>query len=207
MTRYPEFDELVGEGVAPSESERLRRVHELLVAVGPPPELSPELASAPSPTGAESRVVGLPARGAGRLLAIAAVVAVLALVLGYIGGRRSGGFKSEATIQMHGTAAAHGASALIRVGEVDASGNWPLKVETSGLRQLRKGAWYELYLTRHGKPSASCGTFRVDTGTTVVRLNAPYDFRRFDGWVVTVHRPGEKKHPKVLTQTSPRSFA
>ena len=40
----PDFDELVGGDDLPGpERERLQRVHELLVAAGPPPELPPEL--------------------------------------------------------------------------------------------------------------------------------------------------------------------
>ena len=35
----PNFDELIGPDLPPDERERLRRVHELLVAAGPPPEM------------------------------------------------------------------------------------------------------------------------------------------------------------------------
>ena len=31
-----------------------------------------------------------------------------------------------------------------------------------------------------------------------MRLNAPYNFRSFDGWVVTREVPGSGKHPVVL---------
>src|SRR5947207_1389298 len=47
MTKAPEFRELVGDEGTPEELERLRRVHELLVAAGPPPELPQSLAHAP----------------------------------------------------------------------------------------------------------------------------------------------------------------
>jgi hypothetical protein len=35
----PNFDELIGPDLPPGDRERLRRVHELLVAAGPPPEM------------------------------------------------------------------------------------------------------------------------------------------------------------------------
>ena len=41
-----ELEDLVG-GLEPAQQERLRRVHELLLASDPPPELSPELEESP----------------------------------------------------------------------------------------------------------------------------------------------------------------
>ena len=64
--------------------------------------------------------------------------------------------------------------------------------------KLPKGGYYVLYLTKHGKPVAPCGGFLTNgKGATVVWMNAPYDFRRFDrgGWVVTKQLPGHFKHP------------
>ena len=43
MTDSPNFRDLVGEDLPDTERARLERVHELLVAAGPPPELPPEL--------------------------------------------------------------------------------------------------------------------------------------------------------------------
>src|ERR671936_1903421 len=40
MTRPPDFDELVGPDAEAGERERLRRLHDLLVAAGPPPDLA-----------------------------------------------------------------------------------------------------------------------------------------------------------------------
>ena len=43
-----DFDELVGaDGLAPEEQARLRRVHEMLLQAGPPPELPAALPGAP----------------------------------------------------------------------------------------------------------------------------------------------------------------
>ena len=47
-----DLDELLGDA-SPDERDRLRRVHELLVEAGPPPELSPELEVTPEPPSAQ----------------------------------------------------------------------------------------------------------------------------------------------------------
>ena len=43
MTRGPDFDQLLGGDVDQADRDRLRRVHDLLLQAGPPPELSPEI--------------------------------------------------------------------------------------------------------------------------------------------------------------------
>src|SRR2546428_14030972 len=58
----PEFHDLVGDEGTPEELERLRRVHDLLVAAGPPPELPPRLADAPAPGRSPALVAWLPRR-------------------------------------------------------------------------------------------------------------------------------------------------
>ena len=58
-------------------------------------------------------------------------------------------------------------------------------------------------LTRSGKIFAPCGAFLVHSATaaTSVRLNAPYDLQRGDGWVVTKQLPGDRETgPVVLKQ-------
>ena len=47
MSQTPQFGDLVGNDFSPGERERLERVHDMLVAAGPPPELPQELAEAP----------------------------------------------------------------------------------------------------------------------------------------------------------------
>jgi hypothetical protein len=86
---------------------------------------------------------------------------------------------------MHGPAsgASHG---VIDIAEKDSVGNWPMQVEVSGLpQQPSRAAYYELWLTRNGKPIAPCGSFRVNAKTTRVRLSVSYPLKNFDGWVVT----------------------
>ena len=51
MSDTPNFRDLVGEGLPPAEQERLERVHEMLIAAGPPPELPPELEEVPDERG------------------------------------------------------------------------------------------------------------------------------------------------------------
>jgi hypothetical protein len=74
-------------------------------------------------------------------------------------------------------------------------------VEVSGLpEQQNRNAYYELWLTKHGKPFVACGAFRVHGKTTRVRLTVPYSLRGYDGWVVTSQPPRDQGiGPVVLT--------
>lgn len=194
----PDFRQLVGDDVSPEERARLERVHELLVTAGPPPELPPQLIQPHLDAREESAVAFLPRRRAGLMLGLAAAVALIAFVGGFVAGRaREPSFPTVTTVPMHGTALASNASATIDIGEKDSSGNWPLKVVVHGLKPLPKGEYYEMFLTRGGKRAATCGTFRLSSGKSV-RLNTPY-LRGFDGWIVTLERPGSNRHPVVLT--------
>jgi hypothetical protein len=166
----PEFDELVGEDLGREERERLERVHELLVAAGPPPDFTSE------------RVVELrPRRRRGALLAIAAALAVAAFALGAALDQRDVDF----VVTMDGVGAAADASVSLTVFELDSAGNWPMEVEARGLAPTASGRPYEVWLTRNGKLAALCGSFVTgDDGSAVVPMNAPYRFSEFDGWVV-----------------------
>jgi hypothetical protein len=197
VTDRPDFRELVGDDLSPEERARLERVHELLVAAGPPPELPPRLAEPDVDPREESALAFLPRRRAGLMLGLAAALALVAFVGGFVAGRTRDRFAEAYRVPMHGTAQAAAASGIIRVGEADASGNWPLKVVVHGLKPLPKGDYYEMFLTRHGKRVATCGTFRSGSGGSVL-LNAPYTLRRFDGWVVTREKPRSDLHPVVL---------
>ena len=198
MSGPPDFRELVGDDVSEQDAERLRRTHDLLVAAGPPPELPPSLADAPALGRSDerrARELGLPPRRRGRVLAFAGALAAAMFLIGFVLGQTRERFDVDYTVAMRGTQAAPRADAVIEVGEVDDSGNWPIRLKVSGLKQLPEGGYYELYLTRAGRAVATCGTFRVHAGTTEVTMNAPYRFDRFDGWVVTAHLPGQKHEP------------
>jgi hypothetical protein len=198
-----DLNELIGETTR-EERERLQRVHDLLLQAGPPAELPPSLAEAPAPA-AEARLRDelswLPRRRSGRILTVAVGFAAVALAIGYVVGRHNSGFNTQLTQVMHGTKADRSASGVLDVGRLDAAGNWPLKLTVSGLKPLPRGGYYELWLSKNGRPSASCGTFRVEPGETTVRLNAPYDFRSYRDWIVVAKRPGKPESQTPLLST------
>ena len=201
MSREPDFLDVVGEDVAAEERDRLRRVHDLLVAAGPPPELPPALAAAPE---SGAIVSFLPRRRRGALLLLAAALAAAAFGGGYlVGGRTNEKSTAEPVrvVPMHGTDLAPHALASLRLAAKDDSGNWPMEVVVRGLPKLPYDAYYELYLTRKGRPVAPCGSFLVHGGTTRVALNAPYELKRFDGWVVTRHLRGQHVAGRPLLTT------
>lgn len=172
----PNFDELIGPDLPPGDRERLRRVHDLLVAAGPPPEM-PELVASPP-------VRALPRRRAAALL-IAAALALAAFGAGWLLRGTNDEFEVRSAVAMRSTANAPNASALIELGYPDDEGNWPMLLTVRGLKPLPKGGYYELLLTRKGKPVAVCGSFKVKSqGATTVRLGASYNLRNFDGWVI-----------------------
>jgi hypothetical protein len=200
--RGPEFDELFGADLPGEERERLERTHELMLTAGPLPELPLSLQQPPvveERDDASAAFAFLPRRS-GKILTVAAALSVVTLVIGYVIGHNRGGFDTDYSVAMNPTAAAPRAGGVVRVGHIDSVGNWPLEVEVVGLKQLPKGSYYTLYLTKKRKPSVSCGTFRVHEGQTTVRLNAPYHFRSYDGWIVVAHHPGQAKPGPVLLE-------
>jgi hypothetical protein len=192
VSRPPEFDELV-EGVEQPEQDRLRRVHELLVEAGPPPELSPALASVtpPSETDEDDREASwLPPRRLGAGLVFAAALLAATFGLGYlVGGSGSDGQETSGGIRIARTApltGEGGASGIVNIGQRDADGNWPMIVTVRGLAPLTQGDYYIVALSKKGKPVVTCGTFNVaDRGQRTLRMSAAYDLKGFDGWVVT----------------------
>jgi hypothetical protein len=169
--RPPDFDALVGEELDAAERERLRRVHDLLVAAGPPPE-------AP----VRPPVVPLARRRRGALLAVAAAAAVAAFALGVAVGDEYTGRSTDFVVSMSGAGAARG---TIEVYEIDAAGNWPMELEVRGLEPPAAGKRYELWLTRAGGSGELCGSFVTDEGGAArVPMNAPWRLDEFDGWVV-----------------------
>jgi hypothetical protein len=193
----PDFSELVGDDLTSEEELRLRRAHDLLVQAGPLAELPPTLAE-PSIETKPREGVGvfqlLPRRRVGAALALAAAVATVAFLGGYLVGYQREGFTAQATVPMHAPSGG-AATAKIKVGKRDAEGNWPLQVEVSGLPKLKGGAYYEMYLTRGGR-RWTCGTFAGGGAKTIdVRLTVPYNLGPGSGWIVTregrgMPRPG-----------------
>ena len=200
------FDELIGgDDLTPEEEAKLRRVHELLVEAGPPPDLPPALEHPLAPL--EADVIEYPffARRRTAAVAIIAIAAALAVFgAGYAFGHskaKPASLGVARTVSMHGVAGRLGA---ISVGAPDKAGNWPMLVSVDGLpAQPNPRAYYELWLTRNGKPVAPCGGFRVHGATTTVQLTVPYRLSRFDGWVVTVQQPtpGDNGPGRVVLTT------
>ena len=170
----PDFDALVGTDLEPGERERLARVHELLIAAGPPPDLI------------EPKVVQLASRRRrGVLLALAAAIAVTAFALGAAAFNGPSGRSVAFEEVLQGTPAASHASGSLVVYDLDDAGNWPMELRIKGLQPTGSGRPFELWLTRGGRLEALCGSFVTsDSGSAAVPMNAPYHFDDFDGWVV-----------------------
>ena len=200
MNRTPDFDELVGPDADRAERERLRRVHDLLLQAGPPPELSPEIASGPTLAMTLQRA---PRRIRHRAALLAAAIAIIAgaYLAGFATGNgRGNGVSAGRTLSLVGTKAAPRALASLRVDPADPAGNWPMRLSVTGLPKLPPHGYYAVYLVRDGEPYAPCGTFVVAGSTrgTSVWLNAPYRLQPGDTWVVTRQLPGSHKAGPVV---------
>ncbi len=185
-----DLHELVGGDLPPEEVEQIRHADALLRRVGPPPAQVP-----PSLTRAVTRIARERERPllARRGLAVALAAALSAVFFGL--GVRLGAddFNERLVIPLQATPHAGGAAAVIRVGEPDAAGNWPLRLEVRGLEPLPRGGYYVLWLAKDGEYGGTCGTFRVDRdGSAEVEMSASYRISDFDAWVVTARRPGDR---------------
>jgi Anti-sigma-K factor rskA len=179
-TRPPDFDDLVGDGVEGAERERLRRVHDLLVEVGPPPDLSS--AAPPDPS---ASVVPLTRQRSGRRRALLALAAALAVAAVFTLGLVVADDERPSPDRVVALTGPSGASASLDIYDVDEAGNWPMLIDVRGLPPAADRELYQLWLTRDGKPVALCGSFLTEPdGTAVVSMNAPWRLDDFDGWVV-----------------------
>lgn len=186
------------------ERERLRRVHDLLLEVGPPPE--PPMAAAPPEPGAD---VALLRRRRRPLLLLAATIALAAAGgSGYLLGRGEGERAATPTtpatttvttatatvtpprqgplVAMHGVGAAEGASATVEILPRAQSGDYPVQLRVEG---LPANETFEMWVVDDdGELDARCGSFRTTAGVTETVLTAPYEMRTRDDWVIV--RPG-----------------
>jgi hypothetical protein len=202
----PDFDDLVGTEATGAERERLQRAHELLLQAGPPPELTPQLQTAPN---MGARVAHLRRRVVKRramLLLAAALAIVVVFAAGYAVARQrsgSGGPTALKTLALKGTSAVPRAHATLEVWHAR-NGNWPMTLSVAGLPRLHQHGLYEVYLVRDGKPWGSCGTFRVTSPSQVLTLtlNAPYALQSGDSWVVTRPAAGGEPGRTVLRPVS-----
>jgi len=202
MTRPPEFRDLVGDDLSPAERERLERVHELLVAAGPPPELPLELAEPPRRSGT---LVELAQHRLRTGLVLAAALVLTTFGVGYFLGARADDSESAARFTLEKTAVLGTVGerrAVVRIGERDHNGNRQMLVTVEGLDRLTGGDYYTLFMTREGKPTVVCGTFNVkDEGATTVRFNVAYDLAGFDG-LLLARWEGETHANKPLLRAS-----
>ncbi len=200
MTRAPDFDDLVGRDMPDEERARLLRAHQLLIEAGPPPELSPELDSA---TWLEESQMPLLRPKRRRPLLIAAALAT-AIVIGFVLGQSTSPSSSTSStvrvVKLAGTKFDRDARASLELGKADASGNWPMLLHARGLQQLPEGGYYDLYLTKGGKPVVLCGTFNVKGREIIVHFSAAYDLNHFDkdGWVITRQLPGNHDPTEIV---------
>jgi hypothetical protein len=189
----PDFYEIVGDEDSDDDLESLRHVHDLLVSADPPPPIAEHRARAP-------RVTALiPRRRVVAALSFATAVSVaIGLALGYTIGHGSG-FQSQFTRPMHGIGAASAASALINIGSEGEAGNRTLEMTVRSLPALPRGGWYELYLTKKGKPVLPCGTFQTTkSGNAHVNMNLPGDLTEY-GWNITALPQGQPPHVVLTT--------
>jgi hypothetical protein len=200
MSRVPDFDDLIGNDVPADERARLQRAHELLVQASPPPELGPDLESVPWPEEALSPV-GRQRKPTGRRRVVLAAAFATAIVLGIFLGQatKDNGFTAQRSVALRGTELAPNASGTLAVGKQNRQGNWPMELHVKNLERLPGGGYYDLYLTRNGKPLVLCVTFNAD-GETVVRFSAAYQLERFDrdGWVVTRQPRGHHEPDQIV---------
>ena len=210
----PNLDELL-EGIEdPGERDRLRRMHDLLVATGPPPELSPALAGAPAAPAAEDEkpdTSWMPPRRLGAALLVGAGLLAAGFGVGYIAGDGGSGEEPAAApaeppaqvISLRPSDENDTAGASIALGQKGADGNLPMTLTVRGLKPLTGGDYYVLALTRDGKPTVTCGTFNVaPSGTTTVEMVAAYDLERFDGWAITQWDGATRDERVVMTEAA-----
>ena len=191
------FDDLVdGSGLTPDELRRLRGVHDLLVAAGPPPDLPAALAEAPQPARAEVVPIASRRERSRRTVfgLIAAAVAVVCFGGGYLLGDRSGGSEVVRVVPMQGVVQ-QGARASVSLRAEERGGNFPMELEVTGLQPSSDHSYYELFVLRNGKPSFPCVGFKAHAGTTTVHFNVPYELDESTELVVTVIARGKSPWP------------
>jgi hypothetical protein len=196
----PKFRDLVGEGLPPAEHERLERVHEMLIEAGPPPELPPELEEVPDRRGGapEAEPTGLPRRRIGAALALAAAIALVTFVGGYVAGynRTNDSFESVRTVALTSSQA----QATVKFGPRDSNGNTPMQLKVDGLSRLPAGDYYTLFMTKNGKPVVLCGSFNVSgPKSTTVDFNVAYDPAHFSGLQLARYSRADHKNIPVVS--------
>ena len=199
MSRHPDFHDLVGNELEPGERERLERVHDILIAAGPPPELPQQLSEPPRPQG---KLVDLARHRLRTGLVLAAALLITTFAVGYLFGARGEDTSSESVPVTTQVVLGNSAERLVVVGigDRDSSGNWPMTVQVEGFDQLPKGDYYTLFMTRNGKPVVTCGTFNVSKdGLTRISFSIAYDIDRFDGLMLAKYSAEQRESTPLLS--------
>jgi len=70
-------------------------------------------------------------------------------------------------------------------------------VTVQGLRPQPEGDYYSVFMTKDGKPVATCGTFNVgDEGLATFRFSVAYDPESYDGLMLAQYRSSDHEdHP------------
>jgi hypothetical protein len=193
--RPPDFEELVGHDLPEAERARLRRVDSMLRSVPAPPPAVPARIESAVVSLAQPRARVWTPRRVAFAVPLAAALALVFFALGALVGGGGENFDERATVRMQPTAQtpaeARSASAVIRVGEADENGNWPLRLEVEGLPRLPKGGYYALWLSKDGEFGATCGSFAMGEGETTATWTVSYPLGDYDAWVITAYLPNE----------------
>jgi hypothetical protein len=201
----PDFDELFDlDDLGSLDRERLRRVHDLLVAAGPPEELPAKLTAPPVDVGSAATVTRLPSRRrrTGMAVLIAAVVAGACFAGGYVLANQAHR-SSIHVVEVVPLMGQQDSFASLRIGSADHSGNWPIELSETGLPPLQSNGAYVLMVSQNGKPARPCGTFEVNAhGTTTVTFSVPYKITKSTRWSVTEIAPGTTFPGHVVMTTS-----
>ena len=179
-----DFRDLVGDELSQEERAKLERVDRLLRTVpAPPSEVPGSLDRAVNRIGTERRQWT-----PWRLVAAVALAVTLAALFFGVGRWTTGGEPHYgASIQMKPAKSNPGASALVKLGDRDANGNWKLKLQVEGLPELGGDGYYVLWLAKDGKYAATCGTFKV-RGETTIDMTVSYRLSEYDAWVISEAR-------------------
>jgi len=202
-----DFDQLVDlTDVSPEDRARMLRVHELLVAAGPPAELPTDLASAPDDVDGGAEVIAFPRRRrTTAAIMIAAAVAVACFSGGYVLANQAHHTAAIDPVRVVGLSGEQNSLASLKVGAADENGNWPVQLTVTGLPSLHGAdAHYLLMLTsQDGKPTWVCGMFKVGAhGATTVTFSVPYRITGTTKWAVTEMTPGTHFPGHVVMTTS-----
>jgi hypothetical protein len=80
-------------------------------------------------------------------------------------------------------------------------------LHATNLQPLPQDGYYDLYLTRDGKPVALCGSFNITRREVSVRFTAAYSLEHFDrdGWVVTRQIPPNHEPTDIVLRPASAS--